>query len=64
MHNFEKHYCQILRLSTAMPRLSENQRYQAIGMLQAGAAQVMNVAQHFCCSRKTNHYLSVQLYLS
>lgn len=42
-----------------MPRLSENQRNQAIGMLQAGA-RVMDVAQHFGCSRQTIHNLSTR----
>ena len=36
-----------------MPRLSENQRNQAIGMLQAGA--VVNDVAHFGCSRQTIH---------
>ena len=40
-----------------MPRLSENQRNQAIGMLQAGAI-VHDVAQHFGCSRQTIHNLN------
>ena len=39
-----------------MPRLSENQRNQAIGMLQAGA-MVNGVAQHFECPRQTIHIL-------
>ena len=37
-----------------MPHLSENQRNQATGMLQAGA-MVNDVAQHFGCSRQTIH---------
>ena len=35
-----------------MLRLCENQRNQAIGMLQAGA-MVNDVAKHFGCSRQT-----------
>ena len=42
-----------------MPRLSENQRNQAIGMLQAGA-MVNDVAQHFGCSRQTIHNLNTR----
>ena len=45
--------------STEMPRLSENQRNQAIGMLQAGA-MVNDVAQHFGCSRQTMHNLNTR----
>ena len=37
-----------------MPRLSENQRNQAIGMLRAGA-MVKNVAQHLGCFRQAIH---------
>ena len=55
----KKHFCLVLRLSEAMPRLSENQRNQAIGMLQAGA-RIMDVAQHFGCSRQTIHNLSTR----
>ena len=40
-----------------MPRQFENQRNQAIGMLQAGA-MVNDVAQHFECSRQTIHNLN------
>ena len=40
-----------------MPCLSENQRNQAIDMLQAGTI-VNDVAQHFGCSRQTIHYLN------
>ncbi|KAL4224672.1 hypothetical protein ACF0H5_015369 [Mactra antiquata] len=39
-----------------MPRLSEDQRNQAIGMLNAGAI-VNDVAQHFGCSLQTIHNL-------
>ena len=39
-----------------MPRLSEDQRNQAIGMLLAGRA-VTNVARQFHCSRQTIHSL-------
>jgi transposase len=35
-----------------MPRLDENQRLRAIGMLQAGLAQNV-VARHFGCHRNT-----------
>ena len=40
------------RLHLAMPRLSEDERNQAIGMLSAGS-MVNNVAHHFGCSRQT-----------
>ena len=40
-----------------MPRLSENRRNQAIGMLQAGAL-VIDIAEHFGCSHKTIHNLT------
>jgi hypothetical protein len=36
--------------SSVMPRLDENQRLRAIGMLQAGLAQNV-VARHFDCHR-------------
>ena len=42
-----------------MPRHSENQRKQAIGMLQTGA-MVNDVAQHFGCSRQTIHNLNTR----
>ena len=42
-----------------MSRLSENQRDQAIGMLQAGAT-VNDVAQHLGCSRQTIHNLNTR----
>ena len=42
-----------------MPRLSENQRNQAVGMIQAGA-MVNDVAQHFGCSRQTIHNLNAR----
>ena len=42
-----------------MPRLSENQRNQASGMLQA-AAMVNDVAQHFGCSRQAIHNLNTR----
>ena len=42
-----------------MPRLSENQRNQAIGMRQAGAV-VNDFAQHFGCSRQTIHNLNTR----
>ena len=49
--------CFIYRRFTEMPRLSENQSNQAIGMVQAGA-MVNDVAQHFGCSRQTIHNLN------
>ena len=42
-----------------MPRLSENQRAEAIGMLRAGMAQ-QAVANQFRCSRITIHRLNVR----
>ena len=39
-----------------MPRLSEAQRNQAVGMLQAGS-EVTDVSRHFGCSRQTIHNL-------
>jgi hypothetical protein len=39
-------------LISAMPRLTENQRFRAIGMLQAGLAQNI-VARHFDIHRNT-----------
>ena len=39
-----------------MPRLSEDQRNQAIGMLRAGST-VNNVVHHFGCSRQAIHNL-------
>ena len=45
--------------STEMPRLSENQCNQAIGMLQTGA-MVNDVAKHFECSRQTIHNLNTR----
>ena len=42
-----------------MPRLSENQRNQAIGMLRAGALHIA-VAQHFGCSRQAIHNLATR----
>ena len=46
-----------------MPRLSENQRNQTIGMLQAGA-MVNDVAQHFGCSRQTIHNLNTRFVIA
>ena len=46
-----------------MPRLSENQRNQAIGMLQAGAV-VNGIAQHFGCSRQTIHNLNTRFVIT
>ena len=43
-----------------MPRLSENQRNQAIVMLQAGAMVKNDVAQHFGCSCQTIHNLNTR----
>jgi hypothetical protein len=42
-----------------MPRLSENQRNQGIGMPQAGVG-VMGVARHFGCSMQTRYNLSIR----
>ena len=50
----KKEICFIHRHCTEMPCLSENQRNQAICMLQAGA-MVNDIAQHFGCSRQTVH---------
>ena len=50
----KKQICFIHRHCTEMPQLSENQRNQAIGMLQAG------IAQHFGCSRQTIHNLNTR----
>ena len=55
----KKQICFIHRRCTEMPRISENQRKQAIGMLQAGA-MVNDVAQHFGCSRQTIHNLNTR----
>ena len=52
----KKQICFIHQRCTEMPRLSENQRNQAITMLQA-VAMVHDVAQHFGCSRQTIHNL-------
>ena len=52
----KKQICFIHWHCTEMPRLSDNQRNQAIGMLQAGA-MVNEVAQHFGCSHQTSHNL-------
>ena len=52
----KKQICFIHLRCTEMPHLSENQRNQAIGMLQAGA-MVNDVAQHFGCSCQTIHNL-------
>ena len=46
-----------------MPRLSENKRNQAIGMLQAGA-MVNDVAQHFRCSRQTIHNFNTRFLIT
>ena len=43
---------------TEMPSLSENQRNQAIGMLQADP--MVNDAQHFGCSHQTIHNLNTR----
>lgn len=42
-----------------MPRLAENQRNQAVGMLRAGTS-VNDVALHFGCSRQTIHNLTTR----
>ena len=57
--SYKKNKCFIHRRCTEMPRLSENQRNQAIGMLQAGA-MVNDVAQHFGCSHQTIHNLDTR----
>ena len=57
--NKKKQICFIHRRCTEMPRLSENQHNQAIGILQAGAV-VNDVAQHFGCSRQTIHNLNTR----
>ena len=49
-----KQICFIHRRFIEIQRLSENQRNQAIGMLQAGA-MVNDVAQYFGRSRQTIH---------
>ena len=46
-------------LKTAMPRLAENQRNQAVGMPRAGTS-VNGVALHFLCSRQTIHNLTTR----
>ena len=48
----EKQFCLNDINSSVMPRLDENQRLRAIGMLQAGLAQNV-VARHFGCHRNT-----------
>jgi hypothetical protein len=48
----EKQFCLNDIKSSVMPRLDENQRLGAIGMLQAGLAQNV-VARHFGCHRNT-----------
>ena len=48
----EKQFCLNDINSSVMPRLDENQRLRAIGMLQAGLAQNV-VAKHFGCHRNT-----------
>jgi transposase-like protein len=48
----EKQFCLNDINSIVMPRLDENQRLHAIGMLQAGLAQNA-VARHFGCHRNT-----------
>ena len=55
----KKQICFIHRHCTEIPHLSENQRNQAIGMLQAGAV-VNDVAQHFGCSHQTIHNLNTR----
>ena len=55
----KKQICFTHRRCTEMPRLSENQRNQAIGMLQAGA-MVNDVAKHFGCSRQTINNLNTR----
>ena len=59
----KKLICFIHRRCTEMPRISENQRNQAIGMLQAGA-MVNDVAQHFGCSRQTIHNLNTRFVIT
>ena len=61
--NKKKQICFIHHCCTEMPHLSENQRNQATGMLQAGA-MVNDVAQHFGCSRKTIHNLNTRFAIS
>jgi transposase-like protein len=48
----EKQFCLNDINSSVMPRLDENQRLRAIGMLKAGLAQNV-VARHFGCHRNT-----------
>ena len=48
----EKQFCLNDINSSVMPRLDENQRLRAIGMVQAGLAQNV-VARHFGCHRNT-----------
>ena len=55
----KKQICFIHQLCTEMPRLSENQRNQAIGMLQAGA-MLNDIAQDFGCPRQTIHNLNTR----
>ena len=45
---------------SSMPRLSENDRFRAVGMLEAGMAQGV-VAQHLNCTRQTIRALWVRL---
>jgi hypothetical protein len=48
----EKQFCLNDINSSVMPRLNENQRLRAIGILQAGLVQNV-VARHFGCHRNT-----------
>ena len=56
----KKQICFIHWRCIEMPCLSENQRNQAIGTLQAGAV-VNDIAQHFGCSRQTIRNLNTRL---
>ena len=49
---FEKHVHLNLNCAYVMPRLTENQRLRAVGMLEAGMAQ-NEVARHFGVHRNT-----------
>ena len=57
----KKQSCFIHQRCTEMPQLSENQRNQAIGMLQAGA--VVN-GKHFECSHQTIHDLNTRFVIT
>ena len=54
----KKQTCVIHRRCTEMPRLSENQRNQAIGVLQADP--MVNDTQHFGCSCQIIHNLNTR----